>query len=277
MGATKMAATTLPANLAVPQRSFGSMVRLFAKEAKYEIVKNVRIPIYAISTIVFPLMFYVLFAIVLGPGNAVTRSETATYMLATLGTFGVMGVSLFGFGVSIAMERGQGWLQVKRASPMPLAAYFTAKLVSAMAFSAVIAMLLMAIGYAFGSVRLSAIQALELIGVLMAAAIPFGSMGLALGYIARPNSAPALVNLIYLPMSFCSGLWIPIFLLPKILQTVAHILPPFHISQLALRVLGMSRDTASIGSHLQALVGFTLLFLGIAVVLYRRDEGQLYG
>jgi ABC-2 type transport system permease protein len=272
-----MAATTLPANFAVPQRSFGSMVRLFAKEAKYEIVKNIRIPIYAISTIVFPLMFYVLFAIVLGPGNAVTRSETATYMLATLGTFGVMGVSLFGFGVSIAMERGQGWLQVKRASPMPLAAYFTAKLVSAMAFSAVIAMLLMAIGYAFGSVRLSAIQALELVGVLMAAAIPFGSMGLALGYIARPNSAPALVNLIYLPMSFCSGLWIPIFLLPRILQTVAHILPPFHISQLALRVLGMSRDTASIGSHLQALVGFTLLFLGIAVVLYRRDEGQLYG
>jgi ABC-2 type transport system permease protein len=272
-----MAATTLPANLAIPQRSFGSLVELFAKEAKYEILKNVRIPIYAISTIVFPLMFYVLFAIVLGPGNAVTRSETATYMLATLGTFGVMGVSLFGFGVSLAMERGQGWLQVKRASPMPLGAYFTAKLVSAMAFSAVIAILLMAIGYAFGNVRLGLLQALELIGILMAAAIPFGSMGLALGYIAKPNSAPAVVNLIYLPMSFCSGLWIPIFLLPHVLQLVARVLPPFHISQLALRAIGMSRDTGTIGSHIQALVGCTLLFLGIAVYLYRRDEGQLYG
>jgi len=272
-----MAATTLPADLTIPQRSFGNLVELFAKEAKYEIVKNVRIPVYAASTIFFPLMFYVLFAIVLGSGNPVTRSESATYMLATLGTFGVMGVSLFGFGVSLAMERGQGWLQVKRASPMPLAAYFTAKVVSAMAFSAVIALALMAIGFAFGNVRLSAVQSAELVGILMLAAIPFGSMGLALGYLAKPNSAPALVNLTYLPMSFCSGLWIPIFLLPHGLQQVARVLPPFHISQLALRAIGMSRDTSSIGSHVQTLVGFTLLFLGIAAFLYRRDEGQLYG
>jgi len=272
-----MAATTFPADISVPQRSFRSLVELFAKEAKYEIVKNIRIPIYAISTIFFPVMFYVLFAIVLRPSGPVSRAETATYTLATLGTFGVMGASLFGFGVSLAMERGQGWLQVKRASPMPLAAYFTAKLVSAIAFSAVIATMLLVIGFAFGDVRLSLVQCAELVGILMAAAIPFGAMGLTLGYLAKPNSAPALVNLVYLPMSFCSGLWIPIFLLPRILQTVARVLPPFHISQLALRALGMSRDTASIGSHVQALGGFTLLFLGIAVVLYRRDEGQLYG
>ncbi|HEX8896592.1 MAG TPA: ABC transporter permease [Terriglobales bacterium] len=272
-----MAATTFPANISVPQRSFWNLVELFAKEAKYEILKNLRIPIYAISSIVFPLMFYVLFALVLGRSNPVARSETATYMLATLGTFGVMGVSLFGFGVSIAMERGQGWLEVKRASPMPLAAYFTAKLVSAVAFSAVIATLLLAIGYAFGNVRLVPLQAAGLVGVFVAASIPLGAMGLMLGYIARPNSAPPLVNLIYLPISFCSGLWIPIFLLPHALQQVARLLPPFHISQLALGAIGMSRDTVSIASHVQALVGFTLLFLGIAVVLYRRDEGQLYG
>ena len=272
-----MAATTLPANISVPRRSFWNLLELFAKEAKYEILKNIRIPIYAISSIVFPLMFYVLFAFVLGRGNPVTRSETATYMLATLGTFGVMGVSLFGFGVSIAMERGQGWLQVKRASPMPLAAYFTAKLVSAVAFSAVIATLLLSIGYTFGNVRLAPLQAAGLVGVLVAASIPFGAMGLTLGYIARPNSAPPMVNLIYLPMSFCSGLWIPIFLLPHVFEQVAHVLPPFHISQLALGAAGMSRDTVSIASHVQALVGFTLLFLGIALVLYRHDEGQLYG
>jgi len=272
-----MAATAIPANLTVPRRSFASLALLFAKEAKYEMVKNIRIPIYAASTIFFPMMFYVLFAIVLGPGNPVMRAQSATYSLATLGTFGVMGVALFGFGVSLAMERGQGWLQVKRASPMPLAAYFTAKLVSAMAFSAVIALALMAIGFAFGNVRLSLLQCTELVGILMAAAIPFGAMGLALGYLAKPNSAPALVNLIYLPMSFCSGLWIPTFLLPHVLRQVARLLPPFHISQLALRAIGLARDTGSVGGHLQALVGFTLLFLGIAVVLYRRDEGQLYG
>lgn len=272
-----MASTTIPANLAIPQRSFLSLMVLFAKEAKYEVLKNIRIPIYAASTLFFPLMFYVLFGIVLTPDNPATRSESATYLLATMGTFGVMGASLFGFAVSIAMERGQGWLQVKRASPMPLAAYFVSKMFSAMLFSAAIAVALLTIGTAVAHVRLSFVQAAELIGVLVAAAIPFGSMGLALGYLAKPNSAPALVNLMYLPMSFCSGLWIPVFLLPHFLREMARILPPFHISQLALRAIGMSRDASPISTHVEALVGFTLFFLGIAVVLYRRDEGQLYG
>jgi len=49
------------------------------------------------------------------------------------------------------------------------------------------------------------------------------------------------------------------------------------VSQLALRAVGMGRDAYSIATHIEALIGFTLLFLGIAVVLYRRDEGQLYG
>ena len=272
-----MAATTFAAHLTVPQRSLRSLIGLFAKEAKYEVLKNTRIPIYAISTVVFPLMFYVLFGIVLTPNNPVNRSQDATYLLATMGTFGVMGASLFGFAVSLAMERGQGWLQVKRASPMPLAAYFTAKLVSAMLFSTAITLAMLGIGFVFAHVRLAPIQLAELFGVLVAASIPFGAMGLALGYIAKPNSAPAVVNLVYLPLSFCSGLWIPIFLLPQFLQQVARALPPFHISQLALRALGMSRETGSIAGHVQALAGFTLLFLGIAVVLYRRDEGQLYG
>ena len=48
---------------------------------------------------------------------------------------GVIAVSLFGFGVALAMERGQGWLQVKRASPMPVSAYFLAKLFAAVVFS----------------------------------------------------------------------------------------------------------------------------------------------
>src|SRR6516162_4934970 len=175
MGATDMAATTFPANISVPQRSFWSLVELFAKEAKYEMLKNIRIPIYAISTIVFPLMFYVLFAIVLSAGNGINRGQSATYQLATMGCFGVMGASLFGFGVSLAMERGQGWLQVKRASPMPIAAYFTAKMVNALTFSVVIVMLLLAIGYGFGEVRLSFPAAAKLVGILVLGSLPFSS------------------------------------------------------------------------------------------------------
>ena len=44
---------------------------------------------------------------------------------------------------------------------------------------------------------------------------------MACSWTAGPNSAPAIVNLIYLPTAFLSGLWVPIQVLPEILQRVA--------------------------------------------------------
>src|SRR5208283_810844 len=163
-----MAATTFPAVAVVPRRAFSRTLALYAKEAKYELLKNTRIPVYAISTVAFPVMFYVLFGIVLGSGNPANRNETATYMLATMGCFGVIAVALFGFGVSLAMERGQGWLQVKRASPMPVSAYFLGKLCSAVVFSTVVVTLLLVVGVAFGGVRIPIRTAMQLGAVLVA-------------------------------------------------------------------------------------------------------------
>ena len=272
-----MATTTFSATLAASQRSLTQTIALYAKEAKYEFINKLRMPVFAISTIAFPIMFYVLFGIVLGPDNPANRAQGATYLLATMACFGVMGASLFGFGVSLAIERGQGWLMVKRASPMPIAAYFVAKLVNAVIFSLVISLLLLGVAVAFGHVHLTLPVAVKLVGVLIAAAVPFSAMGLAIGYFARPNSAPAVVNLIYLPMAFCSGLWIPLFMLPHGLRMFAKVLPPYHISQLALNSLGIGISATPVSGHIEALVGFTLLCLGLAAWGYWRDEGQMYG
>ncbi len=270
-----MSAITFPAAPAVPRRSLARTLAIHVKEAKYELINKTRIPVYAISTVVFPLMFYVLFGIVLP--SAKDRQENATYMLATMGCFGIMAVALFGFGVSLAMERGQGWLQVKRASPMPVSAYFLAKLFAAVVFSAVIMLMLLAVGVAFGGVHLPVATAAKLVGILVAGSIPFSAMGLAIGYFAKPNSSPALVNLIYLPMSFCSGLWIPLFMLPHGLRVLAQFLPPFHLSQLALNAVGMGTNPTPAWGHVEALIAFTLICLGFAAWGYRRDEGKTYG
>jgi ABC-2 type transport system permease protein len=271
-----MATAIIPATLAIPRRSFGEWVNVFALETKYEILKYLRLRIFSISTLVFPIMFYVLFGIVLPSGGA-NRAQTATYLLATMACYGVMGIAMFSFGVGISVERGQGWLQVKRASPMPLPAYFLAKIVNAMFFATAISLLLLAVGGAFGGVRMPLLMQLKLISVLVLGSIPFSAMGLAIGYFTKPNSAPAVVNLIYLPMSFCSGLWIPIFILPKVLQNIAQVLPPYHVAQLALNAIKAGPNPTSVGVHVEALIGVTLLFLGLAAYGYRKDEGETYG
>lgn len=245
---------------------------VYTKEAKYDFLGRLRLPVYSASTILFPLMFYTLFGLLLNRGQSNEGVSVSTYLLASYGTFGVMGASLFGFGVGVAMERGLGWLQVKRASPMPPPAYFAAKLTTSMAFSAIIVLLLMTLGILLGGLRLAPIEALRMLLTLVIGAICFCAMGLAIGSLAGPNSAPAIVNLLYLPMSFASGLWIPINLLPGFLKKVAPLLPPYHLGQLALGVVGANHEPAT--SHWGALLGFTLIFLGIARIGFQRDERQ---
>ena len=253
-----------------------SPARCYALEAKYEFLKQVRMPAYALPAITFPVMFYLLFGIMFGGARSAGPTTVATYMLATYGAFGVIGSALFGFGVGVAVERGQGWMTLKRATPMPPLAYFIAKLAMAATFAGIIVALLSLTGVLFGSVRLPSAAWARLFGTLLLGAVPFCAIGLALGYFAGPNSSPAIVNLIYLPLSFASGLWIPIEMLPATIKNAAPWLPPYHLAQLALSAIGAGRGGAT-WAHALALAGFTLVGLGVALIGYRRGEDKTWG
>jgi len=253
-----------------------SLPRIFALEAKYEFLKLLRMPAYAIPTVTFPLLFYVFFGLAFGSGRMAGLVSMPTYLLGTYGAFGVIGASLFGFGVGVAIERGQGWMLLKRATPMPPLAYFTAKIFMALTFSLIVVLGLFTLGALFGGVVMPTLTWISLAAVLVAGALPFCAFGLALGYLCGPNSAPAIVNLLYLPMAFLSGLWIPIQVLPRILQKLAPMLPPYHFSQLALAQVGAASGPAAWVSILY-LVVFTAASLGLAYIAFRRDEGKTYG
>ncbi|HEY6770002.1 MAG TPA: ABC transporter permease [Candidatus Sulfotelmatobacter sp.] len=258
------------------ERSLGHTTTIYLKEAKYEFLKNLRLRMYTASVLSFPLMFYVLFGLVLNSKESIGQTAVPTYLIATYGTFGVMGASLFGTAAGLASDRGLGWLQVKRASPMPPFAYFIAKVLVSMVFSAIVVMLLIVLGFAFGGVRFPAGEMAKLIGTLVAGSIPFSAMGLAVGYFAGPNSAPPTINLIYLPMSFCSGLWVPFMFLPKFVRQIALALPPYHLSQLALGIVGAGRHEST-AAHWEVLIAFTLICLGIARIGFQRDQDKMYG
>src|ERR1022692_1302017 len=164
------------------ERSPSHTATIYLKEAKYEFLKNVRLRVYTVSVISFPLMFYVLFGLLLNAKESIGSTHVPTYLIATYGTFGVMGASLFGTASGLASDRGLGWLQVKRASPMPPFAYFAAKVVTSMIFSSFIVVALFALGFTLGGVRMPLADLARLLGTLAAGSLPFSAMGLAVGY-----------------------------------------------------------------------------------------------
>jgi ABC-2 type transport system permease protein len=110
-----------------------------------------------------------------------------------------------------------------------------------------------------------------MIGLTLVGVIPFACMGMALALLVPFSSAPGITNMIYLPMSFCGGLWVPLMFLPHFLQTIAVLFPTYHLGQLMLGALGYASSGSTL-SHWYGLLGFTLLMLGIAAIAQRRLE-----
>jgi len=261
------ATLTLPAGNTSASRT----VRIFLNETRYEFLRLLRTRSFALSVIGFPVVFYIFFGLIMNRGETIHGVSVAKYMLAGYTVFGMVGAALFGIGVGLASELAAGWLELKRASPMPPLAYLTAKCLSAMAFGVVIVSILTLLGITVGHVSLTLPEFARMIALTIAGVLPFACMGMALALLVPFSSAPGIANMIYLPMSFCGGLWIPIMMLPKVMQSFALVLPTYHLSQLMLGAFGYASG-GSVASHWFGLLGFTLLMLGIAVWAFRRLE-----
>jgi ABC-2 type transport system permease protein len=238
-----------------------SMPRIYAIESRLEFLRLLRTPAFALPTLLFPAMFYLLFAVLLSGGRGGFQANV--YLLATYGVFGVMAPSLFGFGVSVALDRERGWLMLKRAQPMPRGAYLAAKLAMAMLFAAIIFSMLAVLATTLGGVRLPASAWCLLLVVEVLGVLPFCAIGLFVGSLVNGSAAPAVVNLIYLPMSFLSGLWMPLSVLPPFLREIAPLWPAFHLGQLALGAVGEPTDGAT-ATHVFALAAMAVAFLALA-------------
>ena len=264
-----MSTTALP--LAAPSTGFARALRIFLNETRFEFIRALRTKAYSLSVIGFPVIFYLFFGLLMNRGQDFHGLSVAKNMLAGYAVFGTIGSALFGIGVGMSGDLSAGWLELKRSSPMPPLAYLFAKCCTAIGFASIIVTLLCAMGIGFGGVHLTFLEYLRMLGLVIVGSIPFASMGLVLALVAPFNAAPGFANMLYLPMSFLGGLWLPVEMLPKVLQGFAPVLPTYHMKQLMLRVFDY-QAAGHVSTHLLALLAFTLVMLGCAWFAFRRRE-----
>jgi ABC-2 type transport system permease protein len=248
-------------NLDMPR---ARLINAYLQEARSEILRYLRNPGFLLPIMLFPNVFYLMFGVVMNHGNG----EAARFLLASYSVFGVMAPGLFGFGVSLALERESGLLTLKRALPMPPGAYLLGKMVMAMGVAAVVGLLLLALAIFVAKVQLSGMQVLALLAADVLGVLPFCALGLLVGTLLKGQGAPGLLNMIYLPMAFLSGLWFPLQVMPKFLQQLAPIWPTYHLNTLAQSAVGF--DTGARLPHVLVLAAFTLGFLWLAARRLRR-------
>jgi len=220
--------------------------RAYWMEAKSETIRACRTPAFAIPFLGMPIVFYVLLGIFLAGSMSHGDARIVPTMFVTWATFGVMGPGMFGFGMFVAAEREQGLLRLKRALPMPTASYVLAKMAMTMMFALMVMITLIAAAVFIGHVRISIGQYLLITSIDVLGSLLFCAVGLYIGVRASAKSAPAFVNLAYLPMMHLAGLFYP---LPKSIQPLEFVSPAFYLNQLGLHAVGaQSIDALSLGA-----------------------------
>ncbi len=255
-----LAQTKTPAAARPAVMPLSRLLRAYAVEAKYESLRMLRAPAFAAPFLILPVGLYLLFAVLLFGADIAKDPKASTFIFMGFSIFGVMGPGLFGFGTTIAVEREQGLLKLKRALPMPPAASLLAKMLTAMLFT-VIVMITMAAAGPLGHLHLSAGQILIFAAVNTLGSLPFCAMGFLLGSLASAKAAPAFVNLLYLPMIYLSGI---LFVLPKSLHWLAVLSPAYHLDQLASAAMGLASEGSPL-LHILVLAGLSWICTMFAV------------
>lgn len=255
----------IPYEPMLPAMSSRRVLGAYLQEIRAECLRYLRYPGFVLPTLLFPAVFYLLFAVLLGHTQA---ADAARFLLGSYVTFGVMAPGLFGFGISLALERDNGLLTLKRAMPMPPLAYLLGKMVMAMLTALAIVVILQLLATTVAGVQLSASQVLRLTVVATFGTLPFCALGLLLGTLTKGNGAAAVINLVYLPMAVLSGLWFPLKVLPPMLRDLAVIWPSHHLNMLAQGALDF--EVGSAWSHALWLLAFTLIITAVAGWRLRR-------
>ena len=251
---------------------------MLVRQSYAEFIKLFRVPAFSTTSIVLPAMFYAFIGLgqarqTLSPGSSVTFGE---YFLASMALYGVANVMVLGFGISLANERGQKQDLLMQSTPLPPLVFFVAKTLSALVIAFIALVVLSVLAYTAGGAHLTTSQWATLFGRAMLCSIPFVGLGFGLGYLAGPNSAPAVTNLIYLPTAFASGLFFPLHLLPQFLQNIAPYLPLYRGAQLVWDSVGAPTEGGPISSDWLYMGAYTIAFFALAVWAYRRDQGRKF-
>jgi ABC-2 type transport system permease protein len=231
----------------------------------------VRNPASAFFTLVFPLMFLVIFTVIFGSGTVrVSRDVTvhvSTFYVPAISAFSVITACYTNIAIGLTFARDSGALKRIHGSPLPVWAYMFARITHAV----VIAILLVAICAAFGAIFYNAtlptstLPAFALTLVVGAASL--SALGVAItAVIPNSDASPAVVNASVLPLLFISNVFIPLQNPPAWLDLISKIFPIRHFAD---SLVGSYFQLSGSGLHANDLIVVAAWGIGGLVVAIR--------
>ena len=229
-----------------------------------------RAPGFWVPTILFPAMLFLFF----GNSFRPTNPDGANFVLASWAVYAVLGVAFYQFGVGIAQDRETPWDRYLKTLPVSLAPRLIARIATTLLFGIAAAALVGLVAIVSLPIRMGVGQLGGLLTVLLLGGAVFAIFGIALGYALSARAAVPVANLVYLPLAFVGGLWVPPEAMPAALEPLSRLTPTRHFAELAWAAVNPAGETPYVS--VAVLAGYGAVFAGLALWGYRRDSSMRY-
>lgn len=180
----------------------------------------------AFFTFIFPLLIFALLGSVYG--NDINKKEhvkNSAYLLAGILGYGIASTAFAGLAIMVVLRREGGIVKRLRATPLPPTTYLACLIASILVVFTIEATALIVLARVMFHVHFPT-QWLSLVLALLLSTLSFAALGIALtGFIRTDEGASAVVNVVYLPMTFLAGSFWTTRAYPHFLQVIADILP----------------------------------------------------
>lgn len=240
-------------------------MKLIWAHSKANFLEMIRIPGFWVPMLTIPIMLYLFFGV-----PEVTDPGSAAWVMVRFAALGVLGLAFFQFGVFIANDRESNWEVYLRTLPVAPLERFIARLLVALVSELIFLLVLFVLAALTTPVELDWNSWILLTAVLLIASIPFGTLGIALGYWVNARSASAIANVLWISLAYVGGVWGDP---AEPLKAIMPFVPTrFYIQAVASLAPGQPvAPGAWLGLLIYAVCGMLLAVWG-----YRRDEGRRY-
>lgn len=214
-----------------------------------------RQPAFWVPTVLFPAMLYAFFGAQSGGGS------WAANAMASFAVYAVLGVGFFQFGVSVAQDKESPFAVWQRSLPGHAASRWIARMLTSLVVFFVIAVALL-----MADIHLAATTWARLALVCLLATLPATLMGIALGSVCSARAAVPIANLIFLPLSYLGGLWVPPMFMPAPIAAISVWTPTRAMGELGWAAIN---DAPWDMRHIAILAGWSLLAVVVILVARR--------
>lgn len=244
-------------------------MNVLIKLSFWETVRTIRNRQFIIFSLAMPIIFYIVLTNSLGSNMNMHNVSAKVYFLISMTCFSVVTSSLFGMSGRISFERNKGWLRLIKTTPLSNFVYIGSKILSQLIVSASSTILLFLVAGFVKEVPMNAGEWIISGICITIGSIPFISLGILLGVVIREEAIYVIVNIVNMVLTIVGGMWLPLQMMPKIIQNISSWLPTKHYAALAWDISAWEPIHTT---DILDLFGFSIVFIVATILVLRKQE-----